>query len=202
MTGAASMAGTATRRLQLALSMVGTASVSGTATRRIQPSSTMTGTAFASATARLVIVQEMETGVVFGADSTSTSVSSKKLPSASRMFSERITELRPQEATAIGFAGDPAVSNKLRALGVANLETVPGYSGAAYTFEGPPDPGASPIQLGFRKGDKIRLRGPVGGEPNDAREVTLLNPATKAILEPLILPDTTEYEFTVLRRGQ
>jgi hypothetical protein len=109
-------------------------------------------------------------------------------------------DLSPAEAVEVGMVGDPAQSNKLAIASASSLSISGSYSGTAYTLAGPADTGASPVQLGFKQGDKLRLRGSVGTELNHGRELTLVNPAAITVFETLAFPDSDEYEYTVLRR--
>ena len=77
------------------------------------------------------------------------------------------------------------------------LERVPAYSGPDYRLGGPADPLSSPIALGFRPGDKIRL---IGGGVNGGRELTLLVPDSFSIREVLATPDGADYAFQVVRK--
>lgn len=109
-----------------------------------------------------------------------------------------VDELTPEDAFEFGLQG--VGDNKLVVTGLVNLAIDGGYTGDAYTFAGPPDTVASPIQLGFKKGDKLKLEGPVGGESNDGRELTLVDPATIEVFEELVTPDVTLYTFQAIRR--
>ena len=109
-------------------------------------------------------------------------------------------EFLPLEGYEVGFRGDPSVNNTVTVSGPGTLARSGSYSGADYTLAGPPDTGASPVQLGFEPWDKIRLIGPSGGEPNDGMEYTLLDPAAWTVRETMVTPDATVYEFVVFRR--
>jgi hypothetical protein len=117
-----------------------------------------------------------------------------------RSFSERLSELHPKEVCGVGFHGDPVVDNTVSLVDSGTLVRNVGYSGTDYTLAGPPDTGATPVQLGFKPGDKILLIGPSGGEPNDLKEYTLLDPSAWTVLETMSFPDATEYEFVAIRR--
>lgn len=108
--------------------------------------------------------------------------------------------LGPAESLVVGMVGDPAVTNKLAITGVSTLAISGSYSGTAYTLKGPASTTAVPIQLGFKHGDKLKLRGAAGTEPNHGRELTLSDPATITVFETLTSPDANEYEFTISRR--
>lgn len=95
----------------------------------------------------------------------------------------------PLELATCGMKGDPAVDNKLTVSGANQLAISATYSGTAYTFDG----------LGFKAGDKILLSDPGASGPNDGRELTLTDPSTISVLETLVTPDATEYEFIARR---
>lgn len=96
----------------------------------------------------------------------------------------------PMDAAICGLHGDPMVDNKLALVSANQLSISASYSGVPYTFDA----------LGVKLGDKIQLLG-VGTEPNYGREVTITDPTGIDILEDLTFPDSTEYEFIVLRRN-
>lgn len=123
------------------------------------------------------------------------------LPGISKKFYGNVDELEPAESSIVGMVSNPAVNNKLSVQTSSNLELSGTYTGPAYTLAGPADTSSSPVKLGFKKGDKIRLKGPVGGELNDGKELTLEDPATFTVMETLATPDATLYDFTVLRRN-
>jgi hypothetical protein len=91
-------------------------------------------------------------------------------------------------------------TNRLVISGSANLVVSGSYVGAAYVFNGPADSTASPQQLGYRRGDHIRLIGPSGGEPHDGMLLTFDDPSAISVMEVLDPSDTTEYYFKVFRR--
>jgi hypothetical protein len=102
----------------------------------------------------------------------------------------------PGERLEPAFSGDAGVNNELGVLGANQLGINGAYSGTAYTFAGPADPGAAPVQLGFEYGDLIRLS---GGGVNDGAELTINDPSTLTVLETLTTPDATYYSFDVRR---
>lgn len=112
-----------------------------------------------------------------------------------------LSDLRPMEVYEVGFRGDSSVDNTVTVTGANTLARSGSYSGTDYTLAGPPDTGATPVQLGFEPWDKIRLIGPSGGEPNDGEVYTLLDPAAWTVRETMVTPDATVYEFVVFRRA-
>lgn len=100
----------------------------------------------------------------------------------------------------VGMVGNPAVTNKLAVAGASTLSISGSYSGVPYVFNGPALVSSPPYQLGFQAGDRIKLKGSVGTEPNHGRDLTILNPAGITIYETLTTPDANEYEFTVYRK--
>lgn len=111
------------------------------------------------------------------------------------------SDLAPLEAVTVGEVSDPTLNNKLAIAGASSLTISLSYTGTPYTLEGPASVSASPVQLGFKRGDKLKLKGAAGTEPNHGRELTLSDPATIAVFETLSLPDANEYEYTVFRRN-
>jgi len=108
--------------------------------------------------------------------------------------------LAPSGSMTVGMIGNPSVTNKLAITSSSTLAISGSYSGAAYTLSGPADTGATPVQLGFKQGDRLKLRGAVGTEPNHGKELTLDDPSVISVFETLVSPDVNEYEFTVFRR--
>jgi len=124
------------------------------------------------------------------------------MPGLSRSFMGAVENLGPQEAVVLVVKGDPTVNNTLQVDTDSNLKLHPSYSGVAYDLGGPSgaDITTSPIMLGFRKGDRIKLSGSVGTEPNPNKEFTLDHPSRFSIMETLSTPDANTYNFTVFRR--
>ena len=110
------------------------------------------------------------------------------------------SELSPVASVTPGALSYVSHGNNLRVLTDANLEIDPAFIGDPYTFEGPADNASSPKKLGFKKGDKIQLIGPVGGEPHDGKILTFRDPATISVYEDLDPSDTTLYQFRAFRR--
>jgi hypothetical protein len=111
-----------------------------------------------------------------------------------------VSILEPASTVVVGMIGDPAVGNKLVVTGASALAISGAYTGAPYVMNGPAAI-SPPAQLGFKPGDKLKLQGAVGTEPNHGRELTLSDPATITVFETLVFPDANEYEFTVYRRS-
>lgn len=176
----------------------GESSVAGSAVAIRLVSGAAQGSSLVEGIPTLVAVAGAYGDIVFTGEIASFLAITTPLPSVSRSFAERLDELRPLEGFEIGFAGDNSVNNRVRVLSTANLAVVASYSGPAYTPGGPPDPLASPVRLGFKRGDKIKLSNP--GAPNDGKEYTFSDPNSWGVLESIVTPDSYEYEFVILRR--
>lgn len=198
--GTSSATGSAQLRKLISAIIQGTSIATASPRLRFTLAEAISGTSSATAEAKRIAVTTANAAIVFGAVANSFLAITAPLPSVSRSFSERLDELRPLEGYEVGFRSNPAVNNRVELLGSANFQLVSSYTGPAYTLGGPADPGASPVQLGLKRGDKIRLIGQVGGEPNDGKEYTFFDPSTWAILESAVTPDTNEYDFIILRR--
>lgn len=109
--------------------------------------------------------------------------------------------LAPKSFATVGMTGALSVSNRLAVASASTLVVSGSYSGVPYVLNGPAFVGTPPYQLGFKRGDRLKLVGATGTEPNHGRELSLLDPATITILESLVFPDANEYEFTVSRRS-
>jgi len=124
------------------------------------------------------------------------------VPGLTRSFYGHIETLIPDETMVLSISGNAAVNNTLQVDTSSNLKLNPAYSGVAYDLGGPTgaDISGTPKRLGFVRGDRIKLIGSVGTEPNHNKEFTLDNPTSFSIMETLTTPDTNTYNFTVYRR--
>ncbi len=120
---------------------------------------------------------------------------------------ENIAELAPRAQFVPAFKGDPSAptNNRMIVISASQLGVDPAYTPQGspanpYTLAGPANPSSNPVQLGFKKGDKILLTDPAATGANHLREFTLVNPATIGVFETVTTPDATSYEFQVFRR--
>lgn len=121
---------------------------------------------------------------------------------------ERISDVTPVGICEFALHGDQTgpCLNMLQVTGINQLAvdgayTPQGTPANPYTLEGPANTGSNPVQLGFKKGDRIRLLATASGSPqNLGAEVTLVDPAALTVFEDLTTPDTAVYEFEVIRR--
>lgn len=123
-------------------------------------------------------------------------------PGLTRAFFGQVEYLVPNEAMMLSITGNPAVNNRVQVNNSSSLKLHPSYSGVAYDLGGPrgADISGAVKRLGFKRGDRIKLKGSVGTEPNHNKEFTFDNPTGWAIMESLSTPDTNTYDFTVFRR--
>lgn len=82
-------------------------------------------------------------------------------------------------------------SNKLTYLNANQFQ--PSVGAPSYSFGGPPN--ASPLQLGFRKGDQLQV---YGSGPDNNKVFTFTDPSTNTVLET-ITPTVENYTFLVWR---
>jgi hypothetical protein len=124
------------------------------------------------------------------------------VPGLTRSFFGSVENLVPTEAMVLSISGNASVNNVLLVDTSSSLKLSLSYSGVAYDLGGPlgADISGAVMRLGFRRGDRIKLKGSVGTEPNHGKEFTLDNPTGFAIMESLTTPDANSYEFTVFRR--
>lgn len=205
--GQASVSGDATvsasgrLRHRVSEALSGQAMVSANATMRRQASASVQGEATVSAFAQLTLYTLASDSWTITSTATSDLGVPGVLPGQTRTFYSSVEDLVPMESSSCGMSGNPSVSNKLTVTSSSSLAIVGGYAGLSYTFAGPADISSVPKQLGFKKGDKLKLKGPAGTESNHGREVTFEDPASISVMEVLVTPDATEYEFTALRRN-
>ena len=110
--------------------------------------------------------------------------------------------LAPTQFATVGMVSDLFTYNNTLAATSSNTLANSGlYSGPAFTLGGPASVGP-PLQLGFKVGDKLLLKGYYGSEPNHGRVLTLSDPVAISVFETLVYPDTSDYQFTVYRRSQ
>lgn len=184
-------------------SVAGDATASGDNVVYRAMSASVTGAASATATA--TIIHEIEglcedDFTAFGTLTESPGPSPVVVPStlpgqARTYFGEGLS---PSDGMIVAQRGDASVNNKLVPASASNFSLSGSYSGPAYSLGGPFS--TSPVRLGFRRGDRLKLWGPVGNEPNHGREFTLDEPNGFAVVEEVNLPDTTAYEFMAFRR--
>jgi hypothetical protein len=121
-----------------------------------------------------------------------------------------LEDLSPSEVAEAVLVGvdTGGVNNRLLVVDSSRFQIDPTFAGIStpgrrYTFSGPSDHSADPIQLGFKLGDKIQLKQafgqPIG--PNNNRLFTIYDPATLSVLETITVPDTTLYKFFAIKRG-
>jgi hypothetical protein len=181
--------------------LAGRATVSASASIRLLASASITGRATASALGGSLFYVDATDSWVLTSTAAIGLAAPGTLPAMSRGFYRGLESLVPVEALSCGMRGDPAVSNKVTVTGDSSLALLPGYSGVLYSLGGPPDALSSPIRLGFKRGDRLKLIGPTGSEPNHNKELTFDDPSTFSVMETLVTPDATEYEFIALRRS-
>jgi len=104
----------------------------------------------------------------------------------------------PSDAEFFVMVSRPIINNKLQVTSSNTLQLHPSYAHIPYLFEGPAD--AATYKLGFEKGDKLRLIGAAGTEPNHDRELTFTDPSTITVLETMVTPDANYYDFIAFRR--
>jgi hypothetical protein len=183
------------------------ASVSGDATYaeqggiRFRAAASVTGAATISASARELMHSAAQCYIALVATAGSEIALPGAAPGLSKSFYSTPENMAPAETTSAGVTGDPAYFNRLVVLSSSNFAISPSYSGPAFTLMGPANTGVSPVQLGFKRGDKIRLKGATGTEPNHGRELTLADPYGISVFETLVFPDVNEYDYTVFRRN-
>lgn len=200
-TGDATVVGDGSVRHRSRIGVSGDAIVSASGTIRFSASASIYGEALASALGGLSFYTDAADAWVLSSSGTSDIAAPGALPGQSRNFYIGADNLAPLESASCGMTGDPAVSNKLRILGTSSLALVGGYSGLAYVFSGPADATSVPRKLGFKRGDKLKLIGPTGSEPNHGKELTFEDPLTISVMDTLVVPDATQYEFTAFRRN-
>jgi len=118
-------------------------------------------------------------------------------PTMLRTYFERAQELTPAGVVELSLLGRGVNGTYVQVTG-ANTLTFAGTP--AYTIAGPPDPLASPIQLGFERGDLVLLTGQVGGESNDGKLVSLDDPAAGTIYDTLTVDSPENYFFSLIKR--
>jgi hypothetical protein len=114
-----------------------------------------------------------------------------------RTFFERAQELTPVGVVELALKGRGTNGTYVRVTG-ANTLTFAGTP--AYVISGPADETASPLQLGFEKGDLVRLIGQVGTEANHGVLVSLDDPSTGAIYDTLTVDSPEDYYFDLIKR--
>jgi hypothetical protein len=159
---------------------------------------------------RLTLVSANAT-IVFAANAKNKLSSSVPFPAITRIFMGG-GEIHPVEIAEAALIGDdtPGVNNRLIAVSSSNLQIDPDYTptgGVFYTFQGPADSTADPIQLGLQVGDKIQLEQAlgelVGLNSNKIFTIQEIVPgAPESILVIEVLePDTIPYKFRAIKRG-
>jgi hypothetical protein len=75
----------------------------------------------------------------------------------------------------------------------------PAYSGAPFSFEGPPS--ASPLRLGVLQGDRLHITGP-SGAPNTGLSFTITSASgtALAVYQPFTSDPGTQYQYAIERR--
>jgi hypothetical protein len=198
--GDATATGAARLKQSIAASVYGDATATGDITKRLQAAASVYGDATAVGTATLILsVAGSSSMALTAVGDLIEAIIGTDLPSHARNFFSG-DALAPLEAHVVRFIGDVSVTNKLTVVSDASLAIAGGYSGVAYSFGGPADMSGTPYKLGFVRGDKLRLYGPMGIEPNHGRIVTFEDPGSLSIMEALTVPDATEYEFAAFRR--
>jgi hypothetical protein len=198
--GSATASATGRFRFQAVASVAGEASAVAAAILRLQAAASISGSATASATAILIVqISGYSNIVFFGTAELIEALLGEDLPSLIKNYYSG-EALAPLEAHTVNEIGDPTVSNKLVVISDSSLILSPSYSGVAYSFGGPAEDGSAPYKLGFVHGDKLKLYGPTGTEPNHGKVFTFENPDALTIMETMTTPDATEYEFVVFRR--
>lgn len=180
---------------------VATATASGVSSVYRPGAASVLGAATATGTALSLRLTGATGAMTFGAEALGTLAVQLAFPSIPRAFSGRLAEGSPSDLVSVGAKGDPSVNNLMVVNGANDLGLSPSYSGPDYLFSGPVDVSSSPLKLGFKKGDKVRL---TGAGANGGLEFTIGSfgavPGTLSVVEDLTTPDATEYQFSVIRR--
>jgi hypothetical protein len=97
----------------------------------------------------------------------------------------------PLEAFVIGLEG-LGVNNTIKYLNANQFQF--GAGAPSYSFGGPPN--ASPLRLGFEKGDQLLVNGP---PPNGGKWFTFVDPSTLTVMET-IGSSASDYYFQAVRK--
>lgn len=139
-----------------------------------------------------------EADIEFTAEAEATEAFSSAAPGIRTPWAA-LDDLSPTDRLEPGCLSSVSLNNTIRSLGSANFERNPAYSGLNYVLGGPANDAVSPKRLGFRKGDRIRLIGSVGTEPQHGMVFTLQDPDTFGVFESVDPTDTEWYQFLVFR---
>jgi hypothetical protein len=143
--------------------LVGSATATGDSQVLAIATGSSTGSATLTGTGQVLHHTVASASIVLASSVSSALYLGEVVPSVSREFFDRVSEIRPLEKFEAGLRGDITVNNTVHVAGPGSLSLSLSYSGPAYSLASPADTGSSPVKLGFKKGDKIRLIGPSGG---------------------------------------